>query len=148
MSNDKGKGCVFCLRSARKKAKHDYLIYSGKRNYVVLNKYPYINGHIMVIPYRHVRDLDALTTEEMLEMNRLVQRGIQVLRRQLKAQGFNIGMNLGRAGGAGIAQHIHMHLIPRWISDTNFLPLLAETRCISQHLKETFKTLKKGWMEL
>ena len=108
----------------------------------MLNAYPYNNGHILVIPYRHVAELDELNDKETLEMMSLVKSSITLLKKHIKPQGFNVGINLGRAAGAGIDQHIHFHIVPRWIGDTNFMAVCSETKIISQSLEELYKVLK------
>jgi ATP adenylyltransferase len=117
----------------------------GRHAYVVLNRYPYNNGHLMVVPFRHLADYAELTARESLEMCRLTRQAVKVLRTLIGAQGFNIGMNLGETGGAGIADHLHQHVVPRWQSDTNFMPVLGRTAVLPQLLEETWATLAQGW---
>lgn len=132
--------CVFCLDDDA----HDrerYVLRRGLHAYVMLNKYPFVGGHLLVIPFRHVADVCELTAEEALEMHRLTALGCRILREQFDPGGFNIGINLGVDGGAGICDHLHQHLVPRWRGDTNFMPLLAEVRVLPQHLEETYDLL-------
>jgi len=121
------------------------VLYRGKKNYVVLNKFPYNNGHLMVVPHRHLRDFEKLEEQELSEMMALVRRSVSVLKKTYRPDAFNIGMNIGKEAGAGIPGHLHMHVVPRWRSDTNFMPVLGETRFLVEHLARTFTRLKKGW---
>jgi ATP adenylyltransferase len=108
----------------------------------LLNIYPYSNGHVMVAPYRHVRQLEALTVPEWTDMFRLTQRLLGRLRQTLHPEGFNLGMNLGRSAGAGVPGHVHLHIVPRWSGDVNFMPILAQTKVLSQSLDELYSLLK------
>jgi ATP adenylyltransferase len=114
----------------------------GKYSFIVLNAYPYNNGHLMIAPYRHVVYPNDLTVEESMEIMDFISLSIDVLKRALSPDGFNIGVNIGRAAGAGV-EHLHFHVVPRWIGDTNFMPTLSETKVISQHIRSTFEVLKK-----
>jgi ATP adenylyltransferase len=107
-----------------------------------MNRFPYNNGHVMVAPNRHVATFEKLSAEEGVELFKLVQKSLAVLRRQLKPQGFNVGANVGRVAGAGVAGHVHIHIVPRWLGDVNFMPLLSETKVISEHLAETYNRLR------
>ena len=138
------RGCIFCNRVRRRRAS-DYIVHRGRWNFVILNKYPYNNGHLMVVPYRHAGRVEILREGEMLEMFSLVQRAARALNRTLKPEGLNIGMNVGRSAGAGIAGHLHLHVVPRWRADTNFMPILGETRFMVEHLHTTYRQLKKAW---
>lgn len=111
--------------------------------FVVMNRYPYSNGHLMVVPCRHTGRIEALTNEELLEMMSLVQLSSTVLTQELSAEGINVGINMGKAAGAGLEEHIHIHVVPRWFGDTNYMPVLSETRVISEHLHATYEKLKK-----
>lgn len=139
------KGCVFCKKKRNKKRFKDHIIFWGRKNYVVLNRYPYNNGHLMIIPYRHTADMEKLSEAETNEMMSLLRYAMRTLRKVYRPEGFNWGMNLGRPAGAGIAHHLHLHLIPRWSADTNFFPILSETRCLPQHLDESWRMIKKEW---
>lgn len=114
-----------------------------KQAFVILNRYPYTTGHLMVVPRRRVADFEKLTQQEHLEMMQLVSRSIQALKKEYKPQGFNIGLNLGKAAGAGIEKHLHYHIIPRWMGDTNLMSALANTRVIPESLARTYQRLKK-----
>lgn len=139
----KNKGCIFCKKSKSKNDKQNFVVYRGKYNFVMLNIYPYNNGHLMIAPYKHVSDLDSLTDDELLEMVQLLRKMISVLKKTHKIHGCNIGINLGKVAGAGVEKHVHVHIVPRWLGDTNFMPVVAKTKVISESLKETYKLLKK-----
>lgn len=133
--------CLFCnLLKTTDDPKH-LILHRSRRAFVVMNRFPYNNGHVMVAPNRHLATFEKLSAGEGAELFRLVQKSLGILRRQLKPQGFNVGANLGRVGGAGVAGHVHVHIVPRWLGDVNFMPLLAETKVISEHLAETYEKL-------
>ena len=131
---EKPEGCVFCKRSLRCE---DYVLFDGKTCFVMLNRYPYVNGHLMIIPIRHLGDIAGLTVGEREEIFSLVDISVKVLKEAMNPQGFNIGMNLGKAAGAGIAEHVHVHVIPRWEGDTNFMSVVGNVRVIPQDLATT-----------
>jgi ATP adenylyltransferase len=137
----KTKVCVFCVKPRQKKDRKNYIIRRGRYCYAILNIYPYNNGHVMVNPYRHGADLSRLRPEEILEMMQLVCEIQEKLRKKMKAAGFNIGLNIGRDGGAGF-NHLHMHIIPRWRGDTNFMPILTNTKVVSESLGAVYNLLK------
>jgi ATP adenylyltransferase len=139
----KRRHCLFCNLLKTKDDPKNLILHRGRRAFVVMNRFPYNNGHVMVAPNRHVATFEKLTAEEGAELFRLVQKSLAVLRRQLKPQGFNVGANLGRVAGAGVAGHVHIHIVPRWLGDVNFMPLLAETKVISEHLAETYEKLQR-----
>ena len=141
----KEKGCVFCNRIRRKTDRKNLILKRGDYNFVILNKFPYNSGHVMVVPYRHLASLEDLTSQEKLEMFSLMQKAETVLKKAMKPQGFNMGLNLGKAAGAGIDDHLHFHVIPRWLADTNFWPVVSATKSMPQHLMETYDLLKKAW---
>jgi ATP adenylyltransferase len=140
---EKDPGCVFCLSHDAKDDERRLVLLRGEHSFVIMNKYPYTNGHLMVSPFRHTADLSELTDEESLEMHRLLVLSQQILLETMAPHGFNIGINLGVAAGAGIADHLHMHIVPRWSGDTNFMPVFSEVRIIPQHLEETWGHLRK-----
>lgn len=140
----KSDGCMFCKKIKKKKEDKDNLIlHRGERTLVMMNRYPYNNGHLLVCPYKHSRDLEALDEEEIKDLLLSVSRSTTLLKKALKPDGFNIGMNLGRISGAGIEDHLHFHIVPRWSGDTNFMPVLAEARVIPEHLEKTYQKLFK-----
>lgn len=136
--------CVFCVSPSNDPAedKKWLVLHRGKHCYVIMNLYPYNNGHCMVVPYKHTGDLCDLDNDELLELMQLTQLTIRVFKNVFRPEGFNTGFNLGRAAGAGISQHIHFHVLPRWNGDTNFMPVLGETRVISEHISSTYDKLK------
>jgi ATP adenylyltransferase len=141
-------GCVFCVGDKVEKDVCRLLLYRGRTAFVMMNKYPYTNGHLLIAPYRHISDIIDLSEEESAEMHRLLVMSRKVLQEAIMPQGFNVGMNLGRIAGAGIADHLHMHLVPRWMGDTNFMPVFADVRVIPQHLEETYGLLTEGFTKL
>jgi ATP adenylyltransferase len=139
-------GCVFCDESAGRLQDADSLVvHRGGTSIVLLNKYPYSSGHVMVAPARHVPRLGELTDDEVLEVHRLGVQAIDTLERVYGPGGFNLGWNLGHAAGAGIADHVHLHVVPRWFGDTNFMPVLADVKVIPEHLLETRDRLREAW---
>jgi len=134
--------CIFCTKLAEHKDKKNYILYRGKKAFVILNIYPYTNGHLMVVPNRHISDLTGLSTEEMTELGELVKLSIKTIKAVISPEGFNIGLNIGRAAGAGIEEHLHVHIVPRWTGDTNFMPVISDTKTIPESLEETFQKLK------
>jgi ATP adenylyltransferase len=137
--------CVFCMQPQEKRDEKNFIIKRYKYCYAVLNKYPYNAGHLMVIPFAHVKDLQSLEQEARHEIMEVVNTCIQIVYDELKCQGVNVGLNLGNASGAGIPSHIHMHILPRLEGDTNFLPTLANTKVISFDLKEIYELLKPAF---
>jgi ATP adenylyltransferase len=137
----KTEGCIFC-RFPKESADRDNLILKRKdRVYVIMNRYPYSNGHLLVVPYAHVKDPTELPPEARAELFETATELFAVLRKTLNADGFNMGVNLGRCAGAGIEDHVHVHLVPRWSGDTNFMPVLAESKVISEHILATYDKL-------
>jgi len=138
----KQKGCIFCR--AKKNETSDYVIFKTKKSICLLNIYPYNNGHILISPLRHFGDISAAQDEEVLDMFKCLKRAKALLVKVLKPQGYNIGFNLRRAAGAGITEHLHLHIVPRWVGDTNFMPALGDSKVISQSLSELAKLLKNA----
>ncbi len=138
-SPDKGT-CPFCTAPEDPATAH--VVYSDETNIVLLNKYPYTGGHLLISPRRHLASLDDLDSNESRGMFVLTRTCVKVLKEAFSPHGFNIGMNLGRVAGAGIADHVHLHVVPRWKGDTNFMPVLSDTRVLSSHLDETYGILK------
>jgi ATP adenylyltransferase len=138
----KRTGCIFCR--AGKGVSGERVIFKTKFSIVMLNIYPYNNGHLLVAPLRHIRDISLLSPEEALDLFACLKRAKSLLNRVLKPQGYNIGFNLERPAGAGIAGHLHMHIVPRWNGDTNFMPVVSATRVISQSLDELAARLRKA----
>ena len=133
------KRCIFCVKKASLRDK--YIIKKSKFSFALLNIYPYNNGHIMVSPYRHVKDIPGLDDKELCDMIKLVKEMQCLLEKKLNPHGFNIGINSGKVSGAGYAGHIHIHIVPRWIGDTNFMPVVGNTKVIPQSLDEVYNLL-------
>jgi len=139
---EKPAGCILCEKPEQNKDALNYILYRGDKNFIILNSYPYNPGHLMVAPYRHVTSLEELTEEERHEHFEIVTRSIRVLRQVFNPGGFNIGINVGKAAGAGIEDHVHTHIVPRWQGDTNFMPVLSDIRVLPEALDETYKKLE------
>ncbi len=138
----KEEGCVLCQKSQEGNDEENLVLYRGRANFVILNIYPYNPGHLMVAPYRHTADLQDLTQDEVQEHFGFIKRSVEILRRVMEPAGFNVGLNLGRVAGAGIDTHLHTHVVPRWTGDNNFMPVLSDTRVVSEALCDTYKRLK------
>jgi len=142
VTNKKIEGCVFCHISKHvDEDKSLHVLYRDEHCFVVMNKYPYTPGHFMIIPHFHTDALEELDPKVWLHMTALAQKGVRLLKEGFNAQGVNIGMNLGKAGGAGIAEHIHMHLVPRWERDTNFITSIAQTRVYSTDFEKIYQKI-------
>jgi ATP adenylyltransferase len=139
-------GCIFCRKPQEGRDRKNLILHRGDHGFVMMNKFPYNNGHLMIIPNRHCLDLEDLREGETRELFRLMRAATHVLKETLHPQGFNIGMNVGKAGGAG-EDHLHVHIVPRWAGDTNFMPILGGTKIIPQYLEETYKTLCRGFRD-
>jgi ATP adenylyltransferase len=140
----KSGGCIFCDKAAAgtDMDRQNYLLYRGEKGLMILNLYPYNNGHFMVAPYVHVPSVENLDAATMGSLMELVNKGIAALRETMHPEGFNIGINLGSAAGAGIIDHVHIHVVPRWVGDTNFMPIFSETKVIPELLDATYDKLK------
>ena len=145
---EKEKGCIFCKRLKRKDSVKNLIIYRGKKSFVILNKYPYNPGHAMVVPKRHVAHIEKLTAVEAAEFFELTRLTVKLMKKALKPHSLNIGMNLGRSSGAGIPEHLHMHIVPRWNGDTNFMPVIGETKVVSVPLEPIYDAIKKEFDKL
>lgn len=141
-------GCIFCEKLREHRDVENYILLRAERNFVILNAFPYNNGHLMVVPYEHVGDLERVPPATLAEMMSIAQRCVAVLRSSLKPAGYNMGMNLGTPAGAGVADHLHLHVVPRWVGDTNFMPVLADVRVLSQALSSTYDLLRGGFEEM
>jgi ATP adenylyltransferase len=137
-------GCIFCDAAARKDDAETLIVYRGAKTFVILNRFPYTSGHVMIVPYAHVAELNLCEPGTLDEMMRLAQRTETALRANYTPDGMNLGMNLGRAAGAGVAGHLHLHILPRWIGDTNFMTVTGETRVHPEDLKTTYDRLSKS----
>ncbi len=139
--NEKQDDCFLCRMFAEKTDRKNFLLFRGKTCAVLMNRYPYSSGHLMIAPYRHIAGIDGLTPAENLETAALTARAVTVLREVMVPQGFNIGINLGEAAGAGLKDHLHQHIVPRWIGDTNFMPVLGGPRVMPEALEATYALL-------
>ena len=142
-ADDEG-GCVFCLAAAGEDAER-LVVHRGAHVIALLNKFPYSSGHFMVAPVRHVGEYGDLTDEEVLELHRFASAGMGALAETYAPQGYNLGWNLGRIAGAGIVDHVHLHVVPRWAGDTNFMPVLANVKVLPEHLEATRQKLRNSW---
>jgi len=138
---ERPSGCVFCNAAASENDRENLIVHRAEYNFVILNRFPYTNGHVMIVPFAHASSLAALTEEALLEMMRLAREAERQLREIYHPDGLNIGLNLGRSAGAGIADHLHMHVLPRWAGDTNFMTVTGETRVLPEDLPATWEKL-------
>ncbi|MBN2543162.1 HIT domain-containing protein [bacterium] len=139
---DLDEGCLFCEKCCSENHEENLILFKGKLGFIIMNRYPYTNGHLMVAPIRHVDSLDKLETEELTELMELTKKAIKILRDCFNPHGFNVGVNIGRVAGAGVVGHTHIHIVPRWNGDTNFMPVLSDSKVISQCLQDTYNKLK------
>jgi ATP adenylyltransferase len=141
-SKDAEQECIFCAKPAQDDDEANLIVHRGERCFVILNRFPYTNGHLMIAPYEHRATLSELDPDTIAEMMSLTQRAMGALEDRYEPHGYNVGFNQGRVAGAGVEHHIHMHVVPRWGGDTNFMPVLADTRVMPQTLSDTYATLK------
>ena len=144
-SKDNSDACVFCAALEAGDDEANLIVHRGERCFVILNKFPYTNGHLMVAPYEHAAAIQELDAETVAEMMSLAQRGMNALETGYSPHGYNVGFNQGRVAGAGVEHHIHMHVVPRWGGDTNFMPVLGDTRVMNQTLEDSFKTVREAF---
>lgn len=138
-------GCIFCDKPAADDDRENLIVYRGQHTFVMMNLYPYNNGHVLIAPYEHISEFDDLEPPVQLEMLDLVSRAMAIMRREMQAGGFNFGANIGAAAGAGIEPHIHLHVVPRWSGDTNFMPVIGGAKVQVQSLRETRDLLAAGF---
>lgn len=138
---DRPQGCIFCSFSAENDDPKNLIPYRSDKCFVILNKFPYNNGHVMVVPFQHTGDVLDLGDDVLLDMQRTIQKTVQAIRNVMHPHAMNIGMNLGRSAGAGIDEHLHYHIVPRWDGDTNFMPILTGTKVVSESLQATWQKL-------
>lgn len=141
---NKSTSCFLCEHIKAKKVKEPVIALS-KHSYVLLNAFPYNSGHIMIVPKQHKGSLEELMPDEYVDLSDLSKRSIEIIKKALKPEGINLGLNLGKAAGAGFIDHLHYHVVPRWVGDTNFMPILSETKVISEHLSATYKKLREAF---
>ena len=146
-NNTKVDGCIFCVMQGMEDSPQNLITFRGERAFVILNRYPYTSGHLMVVPFTHQPNLELLDAETRAEMMELTTRCMTVLRKIYNPQAFNMGANIGEAAGAGIKEHVHIHIVPRWAGDTNFMSAIGEARVLPELLESTFVRVKKGFEE-
>lgn len=144
-SGEKPSGCIFCVFPAREDDEENLILFRGESCFVILNRYPYNSGHLMVVPYRHTAEYGSLDPKEVAEMHHLTSISMDVIKRTMNPEGFNLGINIGKVAGAGVADHVHMHVVPRWNGDTNFMPVMGDVRVVPQSLEETYRIFKEAW---
>ena len=144
---EKKRGCFLCHKLKEKKNKKNLILFQGDYVFVMMNRYPYTNGHLMIVPKRHCLNVEQLDNDELKELFDLLRTSIQVLKITLHPHGFNIGMNIGKVGGAG-EDHLHLHIVPRWAGDTNFMPVIGETKIIPEYLEKTYQMLHSTFKDL
>ncbi len=141
-SEKTGEGCILCNKPKQANDIENLILFRGVKNFIIMNLYPYNPGHLMVVPYRHIDSLDEMDDNERYEHIDLINRGVTVLKKVLDPDGFNLGMNIGQVAGAGISDHIHTHIVPRWQGDNNFMTTVSDTRVVPEALAESYKKLK------
>ncbi len=141
-SKDNEEECIFCAKPAQDDDEANLIVHRGERSFVILNLFPYTNGHLMVAPYAHLGRLQELGSETLTEMMALAQRSMDRLEQVYDPHGYNVGFNQGRVAGAGVEHHIHMHVVPRWGGDTNFMPVIADTKVMPQSIEQSYEALK------
>jgi ATP adenylyltransferase len=142
------KGCIFCELPKETDDKKNLIVFRSEFCFVIMNKYPYNNGHVLVVPYEHTSDYTALNDQILLDIQKTVQKTIAVIKKVMSPQAMNIGLNLGRTAGAGIDQHLHYHIVPRWDGDTNFMPVISDTKVVSEALDATRDKLADAFERL
>jgi len=148
LTAEKAGGCIFCEKAAESRDRENLILWRGENGFILLNLYPYNNGHLMVAPYQHVPSIEDLSPTVLADVMSLVQKSLAILRAAMHPQAFNVGLNIGAVAGAGIVEHVHIHVVPRWQGDTNFMPVLAETRVVPDFLENTYDLLNKALCEL
>ncbi|MEK6726408.1 MAG: HIT domain-containing protein [Deltaproteobacteria bacterium] len=144
---DEQKGCIFCELPKKESDRENLILFRGQDSFVIMNKFPYAAGHLMVAPYRHTADLNDFSDKELTDISINVRRCINVLKKAMNPQGFNVGANLGHAAGAGIIDHVHYHIVPRWNGDSNFMPVIGDIRVVSEGLEKTYDKLNPVFYE-
>ncbi len=147
MQSEKAEGCVFCTKPAAEDDEANYIVQRGEDMFVILNAFPYNNGHVMVAPFDHVASFEDLDEPALLEMMTLTKAVMRALRDVYSPQGFNVGVNVGSASGAGVEDHVHLHVVPRWAGDTNFMPVIGSTRVLPQTLADSYAALRTAFLD-
>ncbi|MEW5947556.1 MAG: HIT domain-containing protein [bacterium] len=145
--SEKKPGCIFCEKPAETSDRKNLILHRGEKCYIIMNLYPYNNGHLMVVPYRHEETLGALDDDSIAQMMILTRKITAVLDALMKPQGYNVGLNVGRVAGAGIHEHIHLHVVPRWLGDSNFMPVVSDSKVINEHILETYDKIRRAIVE-
>jgi ATP adenylyltransferase len=145
LSPKAGAGCIFCEGLKQQDGPENLIVYRGPKAFVILNRFPYTSGHLMIVPYEHKPSLELLEPASRTDIMELSARAIQVLQALYSPQGYNLGMNIGNAAGAGISEHVHLHVVPRWVGDTNFMSAVSQTRVLPELLEETYQRVKEAW---
>ncbi len=143
ITGKKEQGCIFCNRLAKSNDRDNLILARGKSTFVMMNRYPYNNGHLMVAPIRHEKHITKLTQDEIIEIFSFIQKFTEVSERVMNPHGFNVGINIGKIAGAGVEDHLHVHVVPRWDGDTNFMPVIGEVKVISEHILSTYDKLRE-----
>jgi ATP adenylyltransferase len=143
--SDKTQGCIFCELPKQKEDRENLILYRSTGNFVIMNRYPYNNGHIMVVPYLHSPTLDGLSDDTLLDFMKVTQHAISSINKAFMPEGFNMGVNIGKIAGAGMEEHIHLHMVPRWAGDTSFMTVFDEIRVIPEHVMDTYDKLFKAF---
>lgn len=141
IQGEKPRECIFCTKPNESRDRANYILYRGRHNFIILNAYPYTSGHLMIVPYVHVASLEDLAPEVTGEMMELTKRALAAVRNVEKPEAFNVGVNIGKAAGAGIADHVHLHVVPRWAGDNNFMPVIGNARLLPETLASTYDKL-------
>jgi ATP adenylyltransferase len=145
LSPKSGEGCIFCEALKQADGPENLIVYRGTHAFVMLNRFPYTSGHLMIVPNEHQPSLELLSASSRANVMDLSARAIEVLNALYTPQGYNLGMNIGNAAGAGISEHIHLHVVPRWVGDTNFMSSVSQTRVLPELLEETYRRVKEAW---
>jgi ATP adenylyltransferase len=147
LSPKSGEGCIFCEGLKQADGPENLIVFRGEQAFVMLNRFPYTSGHLMIVPYAHQPSLEKLDAASRADIMDLSARAIEVLNLIYTPQGYNLGMNIGSAAGAGVTEHVHLHVVPRWVGDTNFMSSVSQTRVLPELLEETYRRVKDAWGE-
>ena len=145
LSSKSGEGCIFCEGLKQVDGPENLIVHRGPKAFVMLNRFPYTSGHLMIVPYEHKPSLELLETSSRADIMDLSARAIEVLNALYSPQGYNLGMNIGNAAGAGISEHVHLHVVPRWVGDTNFMSAVSQTRVLPELLEDTYQRVCEAW---